>query len=251
MVQSIFNDKKIRIEDIDEDSYGNPNLYRMSYDDIGEMIFYVSVDAISIERFYLKEEFRRRGIGRKFLEELENFARKIGVGYIESVTRIERDIVMALERLGFSGCTEEDNVGIEQLRMNVPIDDNFLVDAGIIMMCKDINYEIDIKELEIYATFKNAIENRPEILDFFIKNIDESNEKEILVKPEDVANELGLSKKFEDEEIYFGLRLIFFSKGLYVLTTRLKDTNHDLILAIRRRRSDMNDKLPKKLAQYL
>ncbi len=51
---------------------------------------------------------------------------------------IDRDTVLAFERLGFIGCEEDDAAGIEELKQGIPKEDNIKQYQGLIMMCKNL-----------------------------------------------------------------------------------------------------------------
>ncbi len=124
----------IEMRPIDEER----GLYGIYYDSYGELEYTSEEDGVVLERLFVKEENRRTGVARALLNFLEEHMREKNLVHIISPLIIDRDIVMAFERLGFVGCEEDDIIGIDELRQGMPKEDNKKQYQGIIMMCKNL-----------------------------------------------------------------------------------------------------------------
>lgn len=119
------------------EQYGGPT-YIISYDNIGELTFSTTEYEIVLEALFIDPQFRLKGIARELVNTLENVARESGYNNIISPVFIQKDIVLSLEALGFSGCLIEDRLGIEQIKIDVSIENNIKYEDGLIMMCKEV-----------------------------------------------------------------------------------------------------------------
>lgn len=113
-------------------------LYGIYYDSYGELEFTFEEDGVVLERLFVKEKYRGIGIARALLNYLEEHMREKNLAHIITPVIIDRDTVLAFERLGFIGCEEDDIIGIEELRKGISKEENIKQYQGIIMMCKDI-----------------------------------------------------------------------------------------------------------------
>jgi GNAT superfamily N-acetyltransferase len=114
------------------------DLYGIYYDSYGELEFAYEDDEVVLERLFVNKEYRGTGVARALLNYLEDHMRKKNLVNIISPGIINRDIVLAFEKLGFIGCEEDDIIGIDELRQGIPKEDNTKQYQGLIMMCKNI-----------------------------------------------------------------------------------------------------------------
>ncbi len=126
--------EKIWMRPIDEER----GLYGICCDSYGELEFTSEEDGVVLERLFVKEENRGKGVARALLNFLEDYMREKNLVHIISPVIMDIDIVMAFERLGFVGCEEDDIIGIDELRQGIPNEDNIKQCQGLIMMCKNI-----------------------------------------------------------------------------------------------------------------
>jgi len=95
-----------------------------------------------------------------------------------------------------------------------------------------------------YGAYLDVIKERPDVVQYLLKNIDESPKKEILVKAVDIAKELGpYFTKLGDTAIGWGLKFALFNEGIFISTTKSKELNTDtgqyyMLLRMRRPRPD-------------
>ena len=106
-----------------------------------------------------------------------------------------------------------------------------------------------------YGSYLDVIKERPDVVQYLLKNIDESPKKEILVKAVDIAKELGpYFEKLGETAIGWGLKFALFTKGVFVSTTKIKDINPATgqgYILLRMRRPKAEDVLSEGLRKYL
>jgi hypothetical protein len=106
-----------------------------------------------------------------------------------------------------------------------------------------------------YWTYLKVLEEKPEILEFLFKNIDESTSKEILIRARDMAPSMGTYfEALGETALHWGLKFSLFTHGIYVTTTTDKDVNPKTgkgYLLLRMRRAKPGDKLSEELSKYL
>ncbi len=106
-----------------------------------------------------------------------------------------------------------------------------------------------------YWTYLKVLEEKPEILEFLFKNIDESPSQEILVRARDMAPSMGTYfETLGETALHWGLKFSLFTHGIYVTTTTDKEINPKTgkgYLLLRMRRAKPTDKLSEELSKYL
>ena len=106
-----------------------------------------------------------------------------------------------------------------------------------------------------YGAYLDALEENPEIVPYFLKNIDENPKGEILVKAVDIGIELGPHfEKIGETAIGWGLKFALFTHGIFVSTTTSKEINPKTgkgYMLLKMRRPKHDDELPEGLRRYL
>lgn len=106
-----------------------------------------------------------------------------------------------------------------------------------------------------YGAYLDALEEHPDIVPYFLKNIDENPKGEILVRAVDVAKELGpYFEKLGETAIGWGLKFAFFTHGIFLSTTTDKELNPDTgkgYMLLKLRRPGPKDELSESLRKYL
>lgn len=106
-----------------------------------------------------------------------------------------------------------------------------------------------------YWTYLKVLQEKPEIVEFLLKNIDESPDKEILVRARDMAPSMGTYfETLGETALHWGLKFSLWTHGIYVSTTTDKEINPKTgkgYLLLRMRRPKPGDKLSEELTKYL
>jgi|SRR3990167_10163724 len=106
-----------------------------------------------------------------------------------------------------------------------------------------------------YGAYLDALNEKPDILSYLFEKIDENPSGEILVKAVDMGQPLGpYFETLGETALHWGLKFALFTHGIFVSTTKSKETNPDtgtgyLLLKLRRARHD--DTLSEGLAKYI
>jgi hypothetical protein len=106
-----------------------------------------------------------------------------------------------------------------------------------------------------YGAYLDVLKEKPDILTFLFEQIDKNPSGEILVKAVDMGTALGpYFEKLGETAIHWGLKFAFFNHGIFVSTTKSKETNPNTgtgFLLLRLRRAKPDDELSEGLAKYM
>lgn len=81
-------------------------------------------------------------------------------------------------------------------------------------------------KVEKYENFKDVLRTRPDIVQYFLKQIDETSHGEIFVKASDMGNNLGPNfEKLGEESIYWGLKVALVPYGIFASKYFSKEIN--------------------------